>query len=1071
MLINRTTTLILIFFTSSIFAQFGKNRVQYKDFEWMYIQTTHFDIYFSKEGIDIAEFTANIAEEALESIMSDINYQINNRIALIVYNSHNDFTETNTTQGYLSQGIGGFTEPFKNRVVFPFEGDYSKFAHVISHELVHAVMRDMLYGGTVQNIIAKNITLQLPHWYHEGMAEFLTSGWETNSDMFIRDAIINTYLPDIPGLSGYFGYRGGQSLFYYISKTYGRKKIGELLNKIKGLGSLEAGLKSSIGLTIEELNERWKKSIKKEYWPEIALRQDPDEFAKRLTNNKEAGGFYNTSPALSPQGDKIAFISDRDIFLDIFVINALDGEMITKIDGFGRQNDLEELNLLFPSVSWAPDNNRLAVSKKGKGYDIVAIVDVEEDEYYELPFVLQGIESTAWSPDGRYIAFNGHNERQSDIYVYDLENDELINLTNDVFSDFNPAWAPDGSFLIFSSDRDEYTGDERFEFDRYNMITHDYSKRDIYSISFPEKEITRITNWEFSSQKSSVVSNDGNSILFVSDKNGIDNIYKKRIIIEPGDSVNSIVDLPAIPITNSLNGINQISVSEDRKKLAFTSLFKSGYNIFTLNNPFEITLEIDSLMLTPFMQRVISGEEYSDDTSHTADKIKIAENDFGDFVFSPDSLLVQTDSSDTRRKIYTGKYVGDKDTTKSVDYSNYIFSPNKKVESDTTALKENIFDEKLDNEGNFLVNEYRINFTPDLVYANAYVSTYYGLLGTTILSFSDMLGNHQLVGMTGLQVDLKNSDYGLAYYYLPKRINYGFELFHTARFVYLAGFNRTELYRYRNFGAAFSASLPLNTYNRIDLSLSVMRVTSENLDNQQIPMDNATFIIPQLSYVYDDVLFGYTAPIQGSRYKLTLFGNPGIGSSESNSFYSFIFDARKYFRFFYDNSFVFRISGGYSGGAAPQRFFLGGIDNWINQSFASGTIPLETPADFAFLTPALPLRGYDYSERIGTKYSLVNLELRLPLIRYLLTGPLPLLFQNVIGTAFVDAGAAWYDNSRLQLFGRNENGSVVTKDLLVGMGFGARIYFLFLWRFDWAWTYDLNKFSSPKFYISLGYDF
>ncbi len=78
-------------------------------------------------------------------------------------------------------------------------------------------MRDMLYGGTVQNIISRGITLQLPHWFHEGMAEYLSSNWETNSDMFIRNAIINDFLPDIPQLSGYFGYRGGQSVFKIYS--------------------------------------------------------------------------------------------------------------------------------------------------------------------------------------------------------------------------------------------------------------------------------------------------------------------------------------------------------------------------------------------------------------------------------------------------------------------------------------------------------------------------------------------------------------------------------------------------------------------------------------------------------------------------------------------------------------------------------------------------------------------------------------------------------------------------------------------------------------------------------------
>ena len=138
--------LILLLVNSIGFAQFGQNKVQYKEFNWLYIQTKHFDIYFTEQGRDIAEFTAKIAEDALNDYENVLNYQINNRITIIVYNSHNDFQETNTTEGYLGQGTGGFTEPFKNRVVLPFEGSYSKFRHVIRHELVHAVMRDFLYG-------------------------------------------------------------------------------------------------------------------------------------------------------------------------------------------------------------------------------------------------------------------------------------------------------------------------------------------------------------------------------------------------------------------------------------------------------------------------------------------------------------------------------------------------------------------------------------------------------------------------------------------------------------------------------------------------------------------------------------------------------------------------------------------------------------------------------------------------------------------------------------------------------------------------------------------------------------
>jgi len=102
----------------------------------------------------------------------------------------------------------------------------------------------------------------------------------------------------------------------------------------------------------------------------------------------------------------------------------------------------------------------------------------------------------------------------------------------------------------------------------------------------------------------------------------------------------------------------------------------------------------------------------------------------------------------------------------------------------------------------------------------------------------------------------------------------------------------------------------------------------------------------------------------------------------------------------------------------------------------------------------------------------MNYELRFPLIRYLIPGPLPILFNNIIGVAYIDAGAAWDNTSKLQLFNRDPEGNFKSKDLLTGTGVGARVFFLyFLLRFDVAWAYDFNKFSSPIFYFSIGADF
>ncbi len=1050
--------LIFIITQPLLFCQFGQNKVQYKDLTWYYIQTDHFDIYFSKKGENLAEFTAKEAEKDLKLIEKSFSYNINNRIVIIVYNSTNDFQETNITDEYLSEGIEGFTELFKNRVVVQFMGSYKEFQHLIHHELTHSVINDMFFGGSIQNIISNNININIPSWFNEGMAEYQSLGWDINTDMFIRDAIISEYLPDINQLNGYLAYRGGEAVWHYIAEKYGKEKIGEIVTKLKETGSVNEAFKSSLGLSLEEFNERWKKEIKKTYWPDIASRKDPEEFAKRLTDPKKDGGFYNTSPAISPQGDKIAFISNRDTYFDVFIMNAIDGKIIKKLVKGNRTPDFEQLNVVTPGISWSPDESKIALTAKSDGYDVIYIIDVDSEVKETLPVKLDGIKRVAWSPDDKNIAFVGHTAAQSDIYLYNLDSKKLVNLTNDEFTDDDPSWSNDSKEIFFSSDRRNYLNTAVLP-DTFKIYKFNFSQTDIYSINISNKEITRITNMPESDESSPICGPDGKEILFISDLNGISNIYKKRIVLNNTDSVVSIADIEPVPVTNSLTGISQLSISKDGLKLVFATLYEGAYNLFLMNSPFEPKTDEKTLQPTEYVAELREQE------TKKQEKKDLAEGD------------LTVDSTRTNSlAFYTGSYVDTSHTygdSIKIDFGNYIFGSGTKVKPDTgnpNAGKFTLAD-KLDSEGNYKVNRYKITFSPDIVYANAGYSSLYGLLGTTVFSFSDVLGNHRLIGVTSLQIDLKNSDYGLAYYYLPNRINYGIEGFHTARFVLLTRAFGTSLYRFRNFGFVGSLSYPLNKFYRIEGALSWLNILEENLDDPLVPSDKVSYIIPSFSFIHDNSLWGYTSPIDGTRYRFDFLGNPGI-VQKNLDFYSVLGDFRTYFRFWDDYSFAFRLSGGYSGGSAPQRFFIGGIENWINRKFATGDIPLESASDFAFLTPVLPLRGFDYAQEIGTKYGLLNLELRFPLIRYLVTGPLPILFSNIFGVAFVDMGTAWNDNHQLRFFERNSDGNVISKDLLMGTGFGARIFFLyFLTRFDVAWAYNVQGFSTPKFYFSLGYDF
>lgn len=1026
----------LLLAVSFVYAQdgnFGKNKVQYKQFHWSFIQTDHFDIYFYQGGQQIANFTAAAAESAYASIRKNFRYQINNRIPIMVYNSHNDFQQTNVIGEYMEEGIGGVTELFKNRVVLPFEGSYRQFRHVIHHELVHAVLNDMFYGGSIQSIISNNIRLQLPMWFNEGLAEYEALKWDNNSDMFMRDATIYTYLPPIDYLGGYFAYRGGQSVWFYIANKYGDQKIADILNRIKGARSVDQGFKSSIGLSVSELSERWQKEQKILYWPDIAKREDPEDFANRLTKHVKDNNFYNTSPSISPQGDKIAFISDRNDYMDVFIMSTIDNKVKKLIDGQQTKN-FEELHLLTPGISWSPDGKKIALAVKSGERDAIFIVDVADGSQEKIELDLEGIFTVDWSRQGDKLAFIGNTTFQSDIYTYDLTTKELKNLTNDIFSDSDPSWAPDGRKIYFVSDRRGNTDAKKlpanFKISRFN-----YSRLDIYAVDIQTLQIERVTNFPNSDETNPVLSPDGTKLLYVSDRNGIGNIYERNL--QTGEDR---------PITNSITGVYQLSLSADGNKLTFSSLNQAGFDLFLMKTPFERKLSVTELEPTEWIRR------------------------------KNEMALKLADSSSQVSEVHTKQ-----DTTNvygeniRIDFNNFLFTE----EGSAAQKQEPSDDEKepsitgnIDADGNYKVNKYKLNFSPDIVYGNAAFNTFYGVQGTTMMAFSDMLGDHQIYFLTNLLLDLKNSDYVLAYYYLPQLIDYGVVGYHSARFLYLSdSLYGASLYRFRTYGITGTLSYPLDRFNRFEGSLSWMNLLRENLDYSIIPTQKRELIIPTIGYVHDNTLWGVTAPNNGTRYTISASFSPLLGKN-SIDFQTYTFDYRTYFKFFKDYSFVMRYTGGVSAGKNPQHFFIGGTDGWINREFENNNIPIYNIEDFAFLTPVLPLRGYNYNIKNGTKYALMNYELRYPFIRYLVAGGLPISLANVIGTTFLDIGSSWTDNAAFRGFGRDGNGNTVTQDLLVGTGLGVRLFFLGLpIKIDVAWSWNYNGFSPPKYYFSLGGDF
>ncbi|TVP74465.1 MAG: tolB protein precursor, partial [Gemmatimonadales bacterium] len=117
---------------------FGRNKVQYDDFEFRVLPTSHFDIHFYGDSEAVVEDLARMSERWYERFARLFQHEFDEPKPLIFYADHPDFQQTNTVSGMLSEGVGGLAESLKNRVVMPISSSYASTDHVLGHEIVHA---------------------------------------------------------------------------------------------------------------------------------------------------------------------------------------------------------------------------------------------------------------------------------------------------------------------------------------------------------------------------------------------------------------------------------------------------------------------------------------------------------------------------------------------------------------------------------------------------------------------------------------------------------------------------------------------------------------------------------------------------------------------------------------------------------------------------------------------------------------------------------------------------------------------------------------------------------------------
>ncbi len=1018
--------LLAMILSPEAFSQgFGKNKIQYQTRRWQFIQSEHYDIYFYEGGLSAAKFTAAVAESSYKQISRLLDFQLQARTPILIYNSHNDFEETNVSAEIQEESVGGFTEFFKNRVVLPYEGSLEQFRHVIHHELVHAMHLQFFYGAGVGATIRGITGFAWPLWFGEGHAEYFARHWDAESDNFIRDAVVSGYMPPIPQLNGFLAYKGGQALLYWVENRYGVEKVTKFNHTLRRTKNVERAIRETFGMTMEDFSDAWQRDLREEYWPEIARRTAPVDLATQITDHVKNDAFINNSPAVSPSGDRLVYLSDKAGKFDIYITSTLQAGKLRRLVSGQKHSGLEELKWLRPGITWSPDSKKIAFAAKAGAHDAIHLVDVEKAKIIRTyKPKLDGLWSPAWSPDGKSIAVMGMQAGRSDIMLLNVENGEITNVTNDAFSDLDPAWSPDGEWIAFVSDRGALpnqaaAGDV--------LPLADFANTDIFLIRPDGSGLQQVTTSPYA-EKSPTFFHHADTLLFISDRNGIDNIY----LYDRARQAEK-------PLTNLLTGANQLSASVHGDRVAFTAFARGGYDIFLWKNPFDYADTLRTLSLTPFRERERKQ-------GRGLPLLTQAGIDAG-------ATSIDRDIRPYNKFVFDADFRSGKTGLAANGAAEVVLSPEKRLEAD----------------GSYKIQNYKRKFSVDYAGGAGGYDPFFGLQGYTQFYMSDLAGNQQIGIGINLIRDIANSDFYLSWANLSHRAAFGVQFFHVANFFQTA----LDITRVRNLGVLVGMSYPISRFKRFEVGVNYTHLRENNLGFffEILPTRVTNALPVTVAYVSDNTFFRFFGPFTGTRYRAGLVVAPALGDRVV-SFRTGFADFRNYFGLSRDIGIAWRFSGAVSGGKNPMRFFLGGVDNWLNYDFARNLDAFNI-TDFYFSEFVTPLRGADYYERIGTRYALLNVELRVPLVDYFITRfPLPLGIAGIRGAGFLDVGSAWNSTKHFRATEKNAAGETVLRDILAGYGWGFRANLgIFLLRMDAVWRTNLAHSSKPRYLFSFGTDF
>lgn len=1073
---------------------FGKNRVKYEDFFWTYYIYDRYDVYFYEEGKDLANYVSKSAKKQMEDVERLFDYSFDGRVQFICYNKQSDFKQSNIGLASEEQyNTGGVTRIAGSKIILYYEGDHEKLDAQIRAGLAEVLVNQMMYGGSMREMLKNNTLLNLPDWYTKGLVDYVANDWNSDIDNRVKDGIVSGRYKNLNRLEGQDAVYAGHALWKHIADNYGEAVISNLLYMTKVSRNIDNSSLFVLGLSVKNLWNDCYETYQKKYTDNDPTRMHP--VADPLLARPKASRVYSQLK-VSPDGNYVLYTTNEmgQYKIWLYDVQKKKAKRILK-----SGNKIDRINdYSFPLLAWHPSGKIFTYIEEKKGLLVMTTYDMESHDKTSRNIIgFEKILDYSYNDDGKKFVMSAVQKGQTDIFIFTAASNGYEQITKDLYDDLTPRFVHNSKQIVFASNRPTDT----LYFDPKRSTDDMQKHMDLFVFDNVTKSrvLKRVTNTP-GIDEMYPADYDSTHISYLSDLNGIRNRYLAAF-----DSAIAYVDTAAhyktvvstYPVSNYSRSLLQQDVNVKSGKLTQLMFENGKYHMYV--EPIK-----SASTLVPADLKNTSYRDYKDRVEHKEQVEAEAKSKIINDAPPVDDLkqVVNVQEKKDTGEVDINNYKFNNEEQGVITLSNGSTNGKSKKHQPQPVAKDTLTSATAKNTEFVLGKQrnYNINYSVDYVVSqldNSFLNASYqkftgggspiylnpGLNAFFKIGMSDLFEDYRITGGMRFSGDFNSNEYFISYENRIHNVDRqlivhrqslldvsgasGLEKVHTddARYIWKIPFNEV---------ASVRASLGYRNDETVFLSTDVNNLKKRN--------EYENWGTARVEYVFDNTIKRGLNLYNGVRGKF--FGEYYRQVDKPNTdFFVVGGDWRYYKKVYRDLIWANRIAASTSFGKQKLIYYMGGVDNWFNARF-DNTTNIATDQNYAYQTLATPMRGFYQNVRNGNSFAVFNTELRFPIFKFLYKRPIRSDFiQNFQIITFCDIGTAWTgpspysDKNSLNTETITQTPLVITLNtqhnpLVAGYGWGirSRLFGYFI-RLDRAWGVQDGIILKPLWQVSLSLDF